>query len=100
MVSCVHLIKHEYKQPIEPIILYISKRSPSMKSKRKSIYEKYKHFLLLIFYMPIYLIWFAYLEKTVRTHFHVIYMKIDDYIPFCEYFIIPYLLWFLYICSL
>jgi hypothetical protein len=24
-------------------------------------------------------------------------MKIDDYIPFCEIFIVPYLLWFAYI---
>jgi len=24
-------------------------------------------------------------------------MRIDDYIPFCEYFIVPYMLWFLYI---
>ena len=24
-------------------------------------------------------------------------MAIDDYIPFCEYFIIPYLLWFFYV---
>ncbi len=60
------------------------------------IYEEYKHLLLLL-YFPIYLLWFAYVEKTVTTHFHVIHMEIDDYIPFCEYFIVPYLLWFAYI---
>ena len=38
-----------------------------------------------------------YVEKKVTTHFHVIHLKIDDKIPFCEYFIIPYALWFLYI---
>lgn len=48
-------------------------------------------------YFLIYLPWFHYLEKTVTTHFHVIYMKLDDYIPFCEYFVIPYFLWFLYV---
>ena len=26
-------------------------------------------------------------------------MEIDDYIPFCEYFIVPYLLWFFYIAA-
>lgn len=62
----------------------------------QNIYHKYKHLLLLL-YFPIYLAWFAFLEKTVTTHFHVIHMDIDDYIPFCEYFIIPYLLWFGYI---
>ena len=60
------------------------------------VYQEQKHWLLLL-YFPFYLLWFAYLEATVRTHFHVIHMKIDDYIPFCEYFIVPYLLWFGYI---
>lgn len=45
----------------------------------------------------IYLPWFGHLEKTVTTHFHVIHTALDDYIPFCEYFIIPYLLWFGYV---
>ena len=58
--------------------------------------EKNKHGLLLL-YFAIYLPWFAHLEKTVTTHFHVIHVALDDYIPFCEYFIIPYLLWFAYI---
>ena len=26
-------------------------------------------------------------------------MKVDDYIPFCEYFIIPYYLWFIFIAG-
>ena len=59
-------------------------------------YHNYKHMLLLL-YFPIYLAWFAFLEQTVTTHFHVIHMDIDDHIPFCEYFIVPYLLWFAYI---
>lgn len=67
-----------------------------MKSKHKLLFEKYKHLFLLL-YFPAYFLWFAYLEKTVTKHFHVIHMNIDDYIPFCEFFIIPYLLWFLYV---
>lgn len=59
-------------------------------------FKNQKHWLLLI-YFPIYLLWFAFLEKRVQTQFHVIHMEIDNYIPFCEFFIIPYLLWFLYI---
>lgn len=66
------------------------------KTQLQKIYQEYKHWLLLL-YFPFYLSWFTYLEATVRTHFHVIHMKIDDYIPFCEYFIVPYLLWFGYI---
>lgn len=58
--------------------------------------EKNKHGLLLLYFL-IYLPWFGHLEKTVTTHFHVIHVALDDYIPFCEYFIIPYFLWFGYV---
>lgn len=59
-------------------------------------FEKYKHGLLLLYFL-IYLPWFQHLERTVTTHFHVIHVALDDYIPFCEYFIIPYFLWFGYV---
>lgn len=61
-----------------------------------AFFEKNKHGLLLLYFL-IYLPWFGYLEKTVTTHFHVIHVALDDYIPFCEYFIIPYFLWFVYV---
>lgn len=62
----------------------------------KAFLKKYKHALILT-YLPIYLAWFAFLEKTVTSRFHVVHMAVDDYIPFVEYFIVPYLLWFLYV---
>ena len=58
--------------------------------------EKNKHGFLLLYFL-IYLPWFGHLEKTVTTHFHVIHVALDDMIPFCEYFIIPYFLWFGYV---
>ena len=57
---------------------------------------KYKHAWLLL-YAFIYLPWFCYLEKTVTRNFHVMHASLDDLIPFNEYFIVPYLLWFLYV---
>lgn len=63
---------------------------------KNSLLEKYHHLWWQLYWL-IYLPWFAYLEKTVTKQFHVIHMSIDDYIPFCEYFIIPYFLWFAYI---
>lgn len=60
--------------------------------------KRYKHGWILA-YMFLYLPWFAFLEKTVTTRFHVIHMPADDYIPFLEYFIVPYLLWFLYVAA-
>lgn len=68
------------------------------KEKAYAFCQKYKHSLLLLYFF-LYLPWFSYLEKTVTKHFHVIHMSIDDKIPFIEYFIVPYLLWFLYVAA-
>lgn len=64
--------------------------------KIKSLLHRYKHALLLL-YMLIYFPWFNYLERTVTHQYHVIHLSVDDSIPFCEYFIIPYFLWFAYV---
>lgn len=63
----------------------------------KNAFMKYWHVIPLAIYGFIYIKWFGYLEKTVRKDFYVIHMDIDDYIPFIEVFIIPYLLWFAYV---
>ena len=42
------------------------------------------------------MLFFEYLERRPVRGFHVIDTVFDDYIPFCEYFIVPYLLWFPY----
>lgn len=68
----------------------------AIQTRSISLLEKYHHLWWQAYWL-IYLPWFAYLEKTVTKQFHVIHMAIDDYIPFCEYFIIPYFLWFAYI---
>ena len=49
---------------------------------------EFRHVLLLI-YWPLYLLSFIILEQrpTVLT----IYSPLDDLIPFCEWFVIPYL---------
>ena len=33
----------------------------------------------------------------MTTHYYVIQTRLDEYIPFIEYFIVPYLLWFVFI---
>ncbi|MBQ7065837.1 MAG: phosphatase PAP2 family protein [Lachnospiraceae bacterium] len=59
--------------------------------------KMYKHALLPILYFPFYISVFSYLESTVTTEFALVHMKLDDYIPFIEYFVVPYYLWFPYI---
>lgn len=67
--------------------------------KAKQLYAKYKHAIPAIMYMIVYLAWFAWLEDKVTKHYRVIYMNADSRIPFCEIFIIPYLLWFVYVAA-
>lgn len=63
----------------------------------KQFYEKYKHAIPVAVYGVIYLAWFYLLEQRGTADYTVIHMNIDDYIPFCEVFVVPYLLWFLYV---
>ncbi len=47
-------------------------------------------------FSALYLLGFAFIEhRQVRPY--IIHTRWDDMIPFCEYFIVPYLLWFAYI---
>ena len=64
----------------------------------KKFLHKYRHAWTLL-YVFIYMAWFMWLERTITpdTPYTNIHVWIDDYIPFCEWFIIPYVLWFLYI---
>ncbi len=64
----------------------------------KNVISKYKHAWILS-YAFIYLPWFLYLEKTVTRDYYVLHTRLDDLIPFNEYFIIPYLLWFAYVAG-
>ncbi len=75
---------------------FVKVKEPAFKKNATGFFLKYKHSLLLL-YLLIYFPWFAHLEKTVTKRFHVIHMAIDDKIPFIEYFIVPYLLWFAYV---
>lgn len=65
----------------------------------KLIFEKNKHIIPLLIYVTVYLVWFSWLEKTNVKDFRVIHMALDDYIPFCELFVIPYFLWFGYVIA-
>ncbi|MGN0312622.1 MAG: phosphatase PAP2 family protein [Lachnospiraceae bacterium] len=65
-------------------------------TKVKNVCSQYRHavwFLYILIYMP----WFAFVEQHVTSRFHIVHMVLDDYIPFVEYFVVPYLLWFAYV---
>lgn len=67
--------------------------------KIKSLYQRYGHAVPLLLYGVVYLSWFTWLERTNTTDYQIIHLAADDKIPFCEVFIIPYLLWFVYVSA-
>ncbi len=60
--------------------------------------EKYKQGIMVILYGLFYMTCFAYLEQgRGNVVYHVIHTQLDEWIPFCELFVIPYFLWFFYV---
>ncbi len=56
--------------------------------------KEYRHLFLLLFW-PVYLFAFFGLEILAsRNGYSVVHCALDDKIPFCEYFIIPYVIWY------
>ena len=64
----------------------------------KKFIRDYRHAWVLL-YGLIYMPWFVYLERRTDVHYFLIHSPIDDYIPFVEYFIVPYLLWFVFVAA-
>ncbi len=57
--------------------------------------------LKYLFYWPVYGLAFLTLERLwVRGRYHAVYCPLDDRIPFCEYFLIPYLFWFVFLVGI
>ena len=65
----------------------------------KAFVKKYKHAWVLLYFF-IYMPWFLILESKVVTDYTVVTIDIDKWIPFNEFFVIPYLLWFAYIAAI
>ena len=62
--------------------------------------QEYRHIFLLLFW-PFYIVTFFAIGKLAMSDFHVIHCGLDDIIPFCEYFVIPYAFWYpFWICML
>lgn len=64
----------------------------------RNLVKKYGHIWILS-YGLIYLPWFGRLQENIGKPYHVMRVGLDDHIPFNEYFIVPYLLWFLYVAG-
>lgn len=60
---------------------------------------EFSHLKLLLFW-PIFGILFLLVERVIPLQFHEVYCSIDDLIPFCEYFVIPYYMWFAFLIGM
>ena len=61
---------------------------------------EFSHLKLLIFW-PVFGLMFLIIEQLwIRDSYFPIYCACDDLIPFCEYFLIPYLFWFVYLIGM
>ncbi len=63
--------------------------------------RKYNHILLAGIYWPLYGLMFYSMERLLPLLFDITYREVwcplDDYIPFCEFFAIPYYYWFAFL---
>ena len=61
---------------------------------------EFNHLKYLIFW-PIFGLMFFIVERVwIREYYYPIYCSLDDAIPFCEYFVIPYLFWFIFLVGI
>lgn len=66
-------------------------------SYMRTFYRKYKHLFPLAIFLIFYLTVFVYVENRPAYHMHLLASRFDHLIPFCELFVIPYIMWFFYI---
>lgn len=62
----------------------------------RTMWTRYKHFVPVIIYMIFYMVVFAFVENRPSYHMHLLTSQYDRLIPFCEIFVIPYMVWFFY----
>lgn len=61
---------------------------------------EFRHLLLLLFW-PVFGILFLSVERLIpRSHYVPVWCPLDDMIPFCEWFMIPYMFWFVFLVGM
>ena len=66
-----------------------------LKQNFTSLYGKYGHFKLFLLFIPTTYI-FYFLQIYIEPKY-IMHIKLDDYIPFIKYFLIPYVFWYVYL---
>lgn len=59
--------------------------------------DEFRHLKLLL-YWPLFGLMFLFVERIYKVpEYYSVYCLLDDFIPFCEFFLIPYMFWFVYL---
>ena len=88
------MLKLPQRQINAPIVDYRKLRIDNLFS------NEFKHLLYLLFW-PLYGLMFFYVERLYPVKEYItVYSRTDDFIPFCEWFLIPYLFWFVYLAGM
>ncbi len=58
--------------------------------------SRYNHTLWVLFW-PLFGLAFGLMERAMTVEYHPVYCALDDKIPFCEWFVIPYYYWFAFL---
>ena len=65
-----------------------------------TFFKRYPHWYLL-FYWLIYVAMFIFVERIYPVkQYHVIHSPLDDLLPFCEFFLIPYVVWYAFLVGI
>lgn len=65
----------------------------------RTLLTEYRYLLLLLFW-PLFGLAFAGFEVLRTEGYVTVYTPLDDLIPFCEFFVFPYLFWFVYLVGM
>lgn len=72
-----------------------------MKNILRPLCPETQRSLWLLAYWPLYGAAFYFAEELFRpARYHVMHCALDDLVPFCEFFLIPYLFWFIYLVGI
>lgn len=61
---------------------------------------RYAHLKLLLFWPSFGIVFFILERVWIRDSYHIMSCPLDAHIPFCEWFVIPYFFWFIFIIGM
>ena len=66
----------------------------------KELLDKIPQRIKLLLFWPVFGTVFYYMELSGLGEYHIVHCFLDDLIPFCEYLIIPYYFWFIFLIGM